>query len=80
MTATTLTSAAASRPAPHHNAPHRDANNGILKLPASLRRDLIVLVALKLAALSLLYFLCFSPSHRPTIDAVAHIAGQRLDQ
>jgi hypothetical protein len=51
--------------------------DGILKLPLRLRRDLILLFAIKLAMLGLLYLLFFSPSHRPTIDTVAHIAGQQ---
>ena len=51
--------------------------DGILKLPSRLRRDLIVLVVIKLAMLSLLYCLFFSPSHRPAIDTVSHIAGQQ---
>jgi hypothetical protein len=49
--------------------------DGILKLPGDVRRDLIVLVAVKLAMLSVLYCLFFSPSHRPAVDAMAHIAG-----
>ena len=55
------------------------SRDGILKLPPRLRRDLILLVVIKLAMLSLLYYLFFSPSHRPEIDAVAHISGQRLN-
>lgn len=53
--------------------------DGILKLPPRLRRDLILLILIKLAMLSLLYFLFFSPSHRPDIDAVTHIIGHRLN-
>ena len=49
--------------------------DGILKLPRDVRRDLILLIAVKLAMLSVLYWLFFSPSHRPVVDAVAHIAG-----
>ncbi len=49
--------------------------DGILKLPRAIRRDLILLIAVKLAVLSVLYGLFFSPSHRPVIDVVAHIAG-----
>jgi hypothetical protein len=53
---------------------------GILKLPFRLRRDLILLLALKLAMLALLYVLFFSPAHRPAIDVAAHIANPvRLD-
>jgi hypothetical protein len=49
----------------------------MLKLPARLRRDLILMILIKVALLSLLYFLFFSPSRQPVIDAVAHIASQR---
>jgi hypothetical protein len=55
----------------------RASGDGILKLPMRLRRDLILLFALKLAMLGLLYLLFFSPLHRPAIDTVAHIAGQQ---
>jgi hypothetical protein len=51
--------------------------DGILKLPSRLRRDLIILVVIKLAMLSLLYGLFFSPSHRIAIDTASHIAGQQ---
>jgi hypothetical protein len=47
----------------------------MLRLPASLRRDLALLVVCKLAALAVLYALFFSPSHRPAIDVATHIAG-----
>jgi hypothetical protein len=53
------------------------AEGGMLKLPARLRRDLILMILIKVALLSLLYFLFFSPSRQPVIDAVAHIASQR---
>ncbi|MGA3001181.1 MAG: hypothetical protein ABSE20_05620 [Acetobacteraceae bacterium] len=56
----------------------RAAGDGILKLPVRLRRDLIRLFIIKLAMLGLLYLLFFSPSHRPAIDTVVHIAGQPL--
>jgi hypothetical protein len=52
-----------------------DAAEGILKLPARLRRDLILLLALKATMLALLYALFFSPAHQPAIDAAAHIAS-----
>ncbi len=42
---------------------------------SSLARDLTVLTSLKLVALTVLYFVSFSPAHRPTIDPVAHFAG-----
>ncbi len=48
---------------------------GILRLPNGLRRDLVLLLAAKLALLSVLYALFFSPAHRPAIDIAAHIAG-----
>jgi hypothetical protein len=41
-----------------------------------LRRELAGLIALKLAALALLWWLFFSPAHRTTVDADA--AGRRL--
>ena len=42
--------------------------------PAHLRREIVILLALKAAALTLLYFLFFSPSHRPqTLPVIAHI-------
>jgi hypothetical protein len=53
------------------------SGEAIFKLPLRLRRDLIVLFTIKLAMLGLLYLLFFSPSHRPAIDTVAHIAGQQ---
>jgi hypothetical protein len=49
--------------------------DGILKLPGAVRRDLILLIVVKLAMLSLLYWLCFSPSHRPHVDMMGHIIG-----
>lgn len=48
---------------------------GILKMPDALRRDLVLLVVAKLALMAALYVLFFSPTHRPAINAVAHIAG-----
>jgi hypothetical protein len=41
-----------------------------------LRRDLAWLVAVKFAALGLLWLLFFSPAHQPAVDASA--ASQRL--
>jgi hypothetical protein len=43
---------------------------------AILRRHLTVLLALKLAALALLWMLFFSPTHRTAVDSQA--AGQHL--
>jgi hypothetical protein len=57
----------------------RTSGEGILKLPRRLQRDLILLFSIKLAMLALLYHLFFSPSHRPAVDTVAHIAGQQLN-
>jgi hypothetical protein len=53
-----------------HRDDHRDANSdgGMLKLPFRLRRDLILLLAIKLSMLVALYLLFFSPTHRPAID------------
>ena len=48
---------------------------GILRLPARLRRDLLLLISIKLMMLWLLYVLFFSSAHRPAIDVIAHIAG-----
>ena len=59
------------------NTRARFAGDGILKLPSRLRRDLILMIVIKAAMLSLLYVLCFSPSHQPNIDTSAHIAGER---
>ena len=56
----------------------RASADGILKLPMRLQRDLIRLFVIKLAMLGLLYLLFFSPSHRPVIDAVTHIASHQL--
>jgi hypothetical protein len=53
--------------------------NGMLKLPRAMRRDLVILIVAKLALLSVLYCLFFSPAHRPAIDAVAHIAGSEAE-
>jgi hypothetical protein len=55
----------------------QESGDGILKLPSRLRRELILLFMVKLAMLGVLYQLFFSPSHRPAIDTVAHIAGQQ---
>jgi hypothetical protein len=44
-------------------------------LSPHLARDLIWVTAAKLFALAALYVLFFTPSHRPTIDLVAQIAG-----
>jgi type II secretory pathway component PulM len=41
-----------------------------------LRRELAALIALKLVALALLWWLFFSPAHRTVVDADA--AGRRL--
>ena len=41
-----------------------------------LSREMAALIALKLAALALLWWLFFSPAHRPVVDADA--AGRRL--
>lgn len=49
---------------------------GILKLPTALRRDLVLLVAVKVALLAILYSAFFSPSHQSAVDAMAHIAGE----
>jgi hypothetical protein len=46
-----------------------------LKLPAALRRDLVLLVAVKLIILTVLYEVFFSPSHHPHIDMAMHITG-----
>lgn len=44
--------------------------------PAHLRREIIILLALKAAALTLLYFLFFSPARRPEIvPIITHILG-----
>ncbi len=53
------------------------SREGILKLPARLRRDLILLIVIKLAMLSLLYVLFFAPSHHAEIDMASHISDQR---
>ncbi len=50
--------------------------DGILKLPPKLRRDLLVLFLVKLAMLTALYLLFFSPSHRAGIDVLGHIITQ----
>jgi hypothetical protein len=46
--------------------------------PIALRREILILIAIKAALLTLLYFLFFSPAHRiePTPDTLrAHIVG-----
>lgn len=43
---------------------------------AVLRRHLTLLLAIKLAALALLWVLFFSPAHRPAVDSQA--AGRHL--
>lgn len=37
----------------------------------ALARDVIAVVAVKVMLLAALYFACFSPSHRPPVDAAA---------
>jgi hypothetical protein len=42
--------------------------------PAHLRREIVILLAFKAAALTLLYLLCFSPSHRPqSLPVMLHV-------
>ena len=53
----------------------KDHAEGILRLPKAMRRDLVLLLAGKLAMLFILYSLFFSPAHHLAIDALAHIAG-----
>ncbi|MCP5410606.1 MAG: hypothetical protein H6924_00375 [Alphaproteobacteria bacterium] len=44
--------------------------------PAHLRREIILLLAVKAAALTLLYFLFFSPAHHPqTLPIITHLLG-----
>jgi hypothetical protein len=46
-------------------------------LPIVLRRDILIALALKAVLLAVLYFLFFSPSHRPPSLAMRqHILGQ----
>lgn len=52
------------------------APEGILRLRSGLRRELLLLISIKVAMLWLLYVLFFSPAHRPAIDVIAHIAGR----
>ena len=44
-------------------------------LKHSIFRDVALLLAVKVAALCLIWWLCFSPSHRAPIDPASHIAG-----
>jgi hypothetical protein len=74
MPATDLGSAP-PRPVPPRPAPPRPPP-GLFLLPSRLRRDLLAAVLLKAALLTLLYWLFFSPSRWPAIDAAAHIAGR----
>lgn len=41
-----------------------------------LTRDIALVLAVKAAALVLIWFLFFSPTHRPAVDAAAWIAGE----
>jgi hypothetical protein len=55
-----------------------DGKRGTM-FPIVLRREIIILLAAKAALLALLYFLFFSPSHRPAVtpDALrAHVMGE----
>jgi hypothetical protein len=46
--------------------------------PIVLRRDILIALAVKAVLLAILYFLFFSPSHRPPSLAMRqHILGQR---
>jgi hypothetical protein len=54
--------------------------DGVFKLPTAMRRDLAILIIVKLAMLSVLYCLFFAPSHRPAVDVMAHIAGAAVDR
>jgi hypothetical protein len=58
----------------------RDRNHAFTFRPGAIGRNLIVLMAMKLVVLTLLYWLFFSPSHRPEIDVARHIAGTTLGQ
>ena len=43
-----------------------------------LRREIVIALALKAGLLTILYFLFFSPAHRPPqTDMRAHLLGQR---
>ncbi|HVY17675.1 MAG TPA: hypothetical protein VHB27_20820 [Rhodopila sp.] len=53
----------------------RDRNHAAPGQTRAIGRDLLVLVAVKLVALTLIYWVFFSPSHRPAIDVASHIAG-----
>ncbi len=54
------------------------SRNGVLQLPPAMRRDLIVLLGAKALALTLIYWLFFSPAHQPVIDVAARIAGAQM--
>jgi hypothetical protein len=41
----------------------------------SIRRDIAVLLAIKVLALTAIYVAFFAPAHRPAINPAAHIAG-----
>lgn len=41
----------------------------------SLGHELALVVALKIVALVILYYLFFSPAHRPATDTAAHLIG-----
>ena len=41
----------------------------------TLGHELVLVVILKIIALVALYYLCFSPPHRPHADTAAHIMG-----
>ena len=46
-------------------------SSGAVRWRTDLRRELTWLVLLKIAALALLWWLFFSPAHRPGVDAQA---------
>lgn len=41
----------------------------------SLRHELAVIIVLKVIALMAIWYLFFSPAHRPSTDAAAHLLG-----
>jgi hypothetical protein len=62
-----------SRPKLDCEQPPKRPGSAMLK--SALGRRLIVLLAVKAAALAAIYLLCFSPGARAPLDPVAHIAG-----
>lgn len=56
-----------------------DTNNAAPILPWAVRRDVLILISIKLAALAAIYWLFFAPHERPAAPRPADVAAHLLD-